>query len=132
MSKVLIIEDEPMLRKLLERVVQMVGLEPVSVSTGAEGLALASSDNPSLIITDLCLPTPPSNAELVMALRQARPDCPIVVTTGYSIGNLDTRLRALGAVYFLEKPFDLFTARSLIAAALPDSAARSSSSPSSS
>jgi len=55
-KKILIVEDEVALRTLLEDKFKAEGLEILSASTGAEGLNLALSNHPDLILLDLVMP----------------------------------------------------------------------------
>ena len=82
---------------------------------GADALDLARQHAPDLIITDLSLPGKPNGIELVRALRALKPDRPLVVTTGYSIGDRIDAIQAEGIEHILGKPFDILEARALIA-----------------
>lgn len=56
MSRVLVIEDDPDIRALLTRRLARSGLEVVGAGTGEQGLDLARSEHPDLIVLDIRLP----------------------------------------------------------------------------
>jgi CheY-like chemotaxis protein len=115
MATVLIVEDEEGIQHLLKRVVAMLGHEAYVAGTGAEALSEARRLNPHLIVTDLSLPGNPNGIELVRALRALNPARPIVVTTGYTVGERMEAIEAEGIQHVLGKPFDVLGARTLIA-----------------
>lgn len=114
MATVLIIEDEEGIQQLLKRVVTMLGHAVHLAGNGADALSLAQQHAPDLIITDLSLPGKPNGIDLVRALRALKPDRPLVVTTGYTIGDRMDAIEAEGIQHILGKPFDILAARSLI------------------
>ncbi len=115
MAKVLIVEDEDGIQNLLKRVVSMLGHDVFIAATGAEALRSAEQQNPDLIISDLSLPGKPNGIELVRALRALNPARPMVVTTGYTVGERMEAIHAEGVEHILGKPFDILAARTLIA-----------------
>lgn len=114
MATVLIIEDEEGIQQLLKRVVSMLGHAVHLAGNGADAISLAQQHEPDLIITDLSLPGKPNGIDLVRALRALKPDRPLVVTTGYTIGDRMDAIEAEGIRHILGKPFDILAARSLI------------------
>lgn len=115
MATVLIVEDEEGIQQLLKRVVTMLGHAAHLAGNGADALSLAEQDPPDLIITDFSLPGKPNGIELVRALRALNPDRPLVVTTGYTIGDHMDAIQSEGIQHILGKPFDILAARTLIA-----------------
>ncbi len=102
---VLIIEDELPIRRFLKPSLQSHGFKVVEAVTGAEGLALASSHNPDIILLDLGLPDM-DGLEVVKRLREWAAT-PIIVITARGkekdkIAGLDA-----GADDYLTKPFDV-------------------------
>lgn len=102
-SRVLIVEDEDKLRRVLELHLQSEGYEVTSVGTAEE--ALRRTEGVSLVLTDLRLPGIDGLA-LMEALRQ-NTDALVVVMTAFS--SVETAVEAMkrGAVDFLPKPFSL-------------------------
>jgi DNA-binding NtrC family response regulator len=100
---VLVVDDEPGIRTTLARALDLEGFDVSSAGNAAEGLALARSRLPVLVLLDLKLPDR-SGLDLLAELR-ALPDPPaVVMMSGH--GTLDAAVQAtrLGAVDFLEKP----------------------------
>ncbi len=114
MDKVLVIEDEPMLATLLSRMLAKCGLVADVAATGAEGCRLAADPAYVLILSDLTLPGAPQGLPLIEALRAARPDCPLVVSSGYASEDLILELKARGVEHLLSKPFDVPSAMALL------------------
>jgi two-component system alkaline phosphatase synthesis response regulator PhoP len=56
MKKVLIVEDHPDMRELLEWQVELMGFKPISAKHGKEGLERAIAEKPELILMDIMLP----------------------------------------------------------------------------
>ncbi len=55
-AKILVIEDERMVREAIKRKLEVSGFEVVEAGDGQEGLALAEKEKPSLILLDLIIP----------------------------------------------------------------------------
>jgi two-component system response regulator PilR (NtrC family) len=117
-ARILVVDDEPDIRELLEITLGRMGHE----TTSAEDLksayaALESADDLRLCLTDMRLPDG-NGIELVEHIQQERPDLPVAMITAH--GNVDSAIRALkaGAFDFISKPVALEKLRSLVAAAL--------------
>jgi two-component system KDP operon response regulator KdpE len=102
-AEILIIDDEPQMRKLLEITLTSNGYLPKSAVTGKEGLIMASNHPPELIILDLGLPDENGHAVL-QKLRQWYTS-PIIILS--VIKNEQDIVKALdnGANDYLSKPF---------------------------
>ena len=116
--RVLVVDDEPDIRELLEITLSRMGLETVSAADLASAYALlAESDDLGLCLTDMRLPDG-NGIELVEHIQREHPDLPVAMITAH--GNVDSAIRALkaGAFDFVSKPVDLEKLRSLVGAAL--------------
>lgn len=102
-STVLLIEDEAKLRQVVRAYFEREGLQMLTAGTGAEGLSLARSGEPDLVILDLGLPDIPGE-EVARELRREA-DTPIILLTARA-GEED-RIRGfeLGADDYVAKPF---------------------------
>jgi two-component system KDP operon response regulator KdpE len=100
---VLVIEDEPQMRRFLRPALEGQGYRVVEAGTAREGLALASSHNPDLVILDLGLPDG-DGVEVTRHLREWS-TVPIVVVSAR--GQEADKVAALdaGADDYLTKPF---------------------------
>ncbi len=102
--RVLIVEDEEKLRRVLSLHLESQGFEPLAAGSAEEALRLAPQAQ--LVLTDLRLPGM-NGLELLDALRRLNARLPVVVMTAFS--SVETAVEAMkkGAADFLPKPFSL-------------------------
>ncbi len=102
--KILIIDDEEVLREVLETVLRREGFDVVTAASGEEGLSLLDREEIDLIILDMMLPGM-SGAEALRVIKETDPDIPVVIITAYSSidGAIDAMKR--GAFHYIPKPF---------------------------
>lgn len=100
---VLIIDDEPQIRRALAQVLEERGARVIAGSTASEGLALAASDSPDLVILDIGLPD--LGGDVVCRELRAWSQVPIVVLSARHSEAEKVRLLDLGADDYLTKPF---------------------------
>ncbi|MEO1275743.1 MAG: response regulator, partial [Pseudomonadota bacterium] len=103
-SLLLLDDDEPFLRRLT-RAMEKRGFKPTAAMTVAEGRTIAVTRPPAYAVVDLRLEDG-NGLDVVEALRERRPDCRIVVLTGY--GAIATAVAAVkfGATDYIAKPAD--------------------------
>lgn len=101
----LLVDDDEAFLKRLARAMEKRGFEPVMAGSVAAGKAAAGVHPPAFAVVDLRLEDG-NGLDVVEALRARRPDCRIVVLTGY--GAIATAVAAVkvGAVDYLSKPAD--------------------------
>ena len=116
-QKVLIVDDEPDIRELLEITLGRMKLDTYSARDVGEALGLLKRETFDLCLTDMRLPDG-TGLELVQHIQQRYPQVPVAMITAY--GNVETAINALkaGAFDFLSKPVDLGRLRELVASAL--------------
>lgn len=103
-NKILIIEDEHSIATLLSYNLVQAGFETIVANDGKEGYELAISENPSLIVLDLMLPSM-DGVEVCKALRQEKLNIPIIMLTAKD-DEFDKVLGLeLGADDYMTKPF---------------------------
>jgi len=97
---ILIVEDEPALRSLIELILSEVGYQVFTAADGAEALALITRGEPALdlVLTDSIMPRV-SGSELVTRLREIRPATRVIQMTGYTD-------QGLGDDDVIAKPFE--------------------------
>lgn len=104
MPTVLIIDDEPNIRRMVGALLSSEGYEVREAPSGAEGVALASDAEPDVVLVDLMMPGTMDGIAVLGALRERYPDLPVVMMSGKA-GLADAvRATKLGAFNFLEKP----------------------------
>lgn len=101
--KILVVEDEYVLRVTLAEVFQSNGHQAYTAMDGFEGLSLFEQVRPDVVVTDLGMPGM-SGIELIRKLRTVAPEAPIVVLTAIADGNTKANAEKAGASMFLTKP----------------------------
>ena len=116
-KQVLIVDDEPNLRKILAAQLSRDGYDVMTAEDGEQGLAALRDHHIDLVVTDLKMPKVDGMALLREALR-LDPDLPVVMITAH--GTVDTAVEALkiGAFDYLTKPFDKDEVRAIVGKAL--------------
>jgi nitrogen regulation protein NR(I) len=116
-KQVLIVDDEPNLRKILSAQLSRDGYDVLTAEDGEQGLLLLKEHHIDLVITDLKMPKVDGMTLLREALRED-PELPIVMITAH--GTVDTAVEALklGAFDYLTKPFDKDEVRQIVGKAL--------------
>jgi DNA-binding NtrC family response regulator len=102
---VLVIDDEPVVRAAVCRVLEAEGLRVATAADAAAGLGHPALAACRLVLCDLMLPDR-SGTEVLRELAQRRPDLPVVLITGYATPDHAARAREAGAAAFLAKPFE--------------------------
>jgi DNA-binding NtrC family response regulator len=114
-SRVLIIDDEPALRRTLERALQNVGFEPVAVGDAALAYAMLDGESFDLVLLDIHLPQISGDALfLAMIRRWPRLSRRIVLMTGDPSAIRADWPVELAACSVLSKPFTLETLRAVV------------------
>jgi len=105
-KRVLVVDDDRRSRRVLEILLQRLGLESTAMASAEEALEYLQSETVALVLTDLKMPRMDGIAFL-RALREVDNDVPVIVLTAY--GTVETAVAAmkLGAVDYLAKPFDV-------------------------
>jgi len=118
--KILLVDDEQLVREELGGLLQDEGYEVVTGADGEEGLALFRSEKPDMVITDVRMPRR-DGLSVAMTIRSEDPQVPVTVITGH--GNETMAIEALraGVTDFIKKPVNL---EDLTAALLRMEAAR--------
>ena len=105
-KKILVIEDDAAVRRLLQDELEFEGFESRFAETAQEGLEAFSSERPDLVLLDLMLPDL-SGFEVCRRLRELDPDVPVIVLSGRALEADKIRGLDLGADDYLTKPFSL-------------------------
>jgi DNA-binding NtrC family response regulator len=105
MKKILIIDDEEIVRMSCERALQVEGFQTAVASSGSEGLEILEKEPYDLVLLDLKMPDM-DGMEVLGRIKSSWPDIYVIMISGYS--TVDTAVQALrsGAVNFIQKPFD--------------------------
>ncbi|MBS0329403.1 MAG: sigma-54-dependent Fis family transcriptional regulator [Proteobacteria bacterium] len=104
--QILVADDEPKMRRVLEIMLQKMGHRVLAAGNGVEALALFQANSVDLVITDLRMPEM-DGIELLAALRAQASDVPVMVITAH--GTIETAVAAMkhGACDYILRPFDI-------------------------
>ncbi|MBW8363682.1 MAG: sigma-54 dependent transcriptional regulator, partial [Rhizobium sp.] len=104
--QILVVDDEPKMRRVLEIMLQKMGHRVLAAGNGIEALALFQANSVDLVITDLRMPEM-DGIELLAALRAQASDVPVMVITAH--GTIETAVAAMkhGACDYILRPFDI-------------------------
>ena len=117
MRNVLVVDDEPDIRELLEITLSRMNLDSHAASNVREAKSLLENEEFDLCLTDMKLPDG-TGIELVEHIQTQFPHIPVAVITAY--GSMEAAIKALkaGAFDFVSKPIDLTMLRGLVDSAL--------------
>jgi len=107
MTEILIVDDEPDIRMLVEAILRDEGYEARSAGNSDEALAAYRARRPNLVILDVWLQgSKLDGIGILEALHQEVPRVPVVMFSGH--GTIETAVAAIqrGAYDFIEKPFN--------------------------
>jgi PAS domain S-box-containing protein len=106
-EKVLVVEDKPeMIQILTDYVLGPQGYVTLTALNGEEGLRMALSGEPDLVLLDLRLPKM-SGLQVLQTLREQQCSVPVIVITAYGSEEVVVRALRLGANDYIAKPFEL-------------------------
>jgi two-component system, NtrC family, nitrogen regulation response regulator NtrX len=103
MAAILVVDDEPNIRRLLASLLDAEGYATRTAATGEDALIAVADEEPDVVLLDLALPGA-SGLEILAALRASHAALPVVMMSGRA--TLDDAVRAtkIGAFHFIEKP----------------------------
>jgi CheY-like chemotaxis protein len=106
--KVLVIDDDILVRRTISRILQHGGYEVTLAEDGAKGVAKFRSERPDLVITDIIMPEQEGIETIIQLLRDNPAARIIAVSGGGRLGSMDflTVANKLGAAAILRKPFE--------------------------
>jgi CheY-like chemotaxis protein len=105
-GRILVVEDEPMLRDMARRALERQGYDVVVVTDGASALGLleAATARFDLVLTDVVMPKL-NGKELADRIWRRYPDLPVLFMTGYSDQDVLKRGLVVAGASFIQKPF---------------------------
>ncbi len=103
MYKILLVEDEEAIVRVLARSLKYDGYEVVTAANGQEGLDVFHQEAPDIVLTDIKMPVM-DGLELLKKIKSIRPETEVIIITGH--GDLDSSIEALqhDASDFINKP----------------------------
>src|SRR5437870_4510367 len=115
-DRVLVVDDEQSLRKVLAATLQREGYEVQVAADGEEALGALDRDGADVVVTDLVMPKM-DGLSLLRKVVARHPDVPVIVVTAH--GRVDSAVEAMkaGAFDFVTKPFEHAELKAIIAKA---------------
>jgi DNA-binding NtrC family response regulator len=107
-GRVLVVDDEPLIRWSVAETLSANGMTVSQASDGASALALlrAAAEPFDVVVVDLRLPDV-DDLTLVAGVREMSPSSAIIVMTAFGTPEITAQARTLGALHILHKPFEL-------------------------
>ena len=105
-QRVLIVDDEEKMQRILQIMLQRMGYEIACASDGKMALETVQSQPVDLVISDLRMPGM-SGIELLRILREQSNDVPVIIMTAYGTIESSVEAMKLGACDYIVRPFDL-------------------------
>ena len=106
--KILIVDDDPDIRFIARLSLERVGgMDVIDADGGTEGVRKARDEQPDVILLDMMMPVMDGTATLrALRAQGATASIPVIFLTAKTVAAEVERMRALGAVGVLTKPFD--------------------------
>jgi CheY-like chemotaxis protein len=103
LRRVLVVDDDPAVRKSFDRVLTGKGYAVITAENGEEALHKLAEEKYDLVYSDIRMPGM-SGLEVAEKIRARRPWTPVVIITGYGTDIAEERAKAAGVSKFLHKP----------------------------
>ncbi|MDD2737256.1 MAG: sigma-54 dependent transcriptional regulator [Desulfuromonadaceae bacterium] len=116
-QKILVIDDDASLRRVIEYNLQDAGYQVLSAANGEEGVVLFAEEAPALVISDMKMPGM-DGMQVLKAIKARSPEALVIMITAF--GTVDVAVDAMkaGAYDYITKPFNRDELRLTVAKAL--------------
>src|SRR5882672_5354336 len=105
MAKILVVDDQEMMRDSLAATLAREGHEVVAAGDGQAGVSRLGAGKFDLLISDLKMPKM-TGIELLAEAKKIRPEMPVVLMTAFATVSTAVEAMKLGAYDYIQKPFD--------------------------
>ncbi|MGH7804109.1 MAG: sigma-54-dependent transcriptional regulator [Candidatus Binatia bacterium] len=123
MKRFLIVDDDPRMRRVLQILARKIGLEPETAASADDALAAFRRERSDVVVTDLKMPGK-DGIEFLRELRAIDVEVPVIVLTAHGTVGTAVEAMKLGALDYLQKPFDVDALELVVRRALDHSRAR--------
>jgi CheY-like chemotaxis protein len=103
LRRVLVVDDDPAVRKSFDRVLTGKGYAVITAESGEEALRKLNEEKYDLVYSDIRMPGM-NGLEVAEKIKARRPWTPVVIITGYGTDIAEERAKAAGVKSFLHKP----------------------------
>ena len=104
--RILLIDDEPLVRSLLKQVLERAGHTVTEASNGQEGVRSFRQNDFDIVITDHSMPVM-NGLDAAFRIKKQKPDIPVILITGWQTQTEAAFQKPTGIDEFVTKPFDL-------------------------
>ncbi len=104
---ILVVDDEALIRNLLEKVLTKEGYQVLLAPDGPEALEIINAQKVDIVVCDVAMPKM-NGLELLKNLKRIRPEIGVVIMTGNGETNTVRDALLLGADEYITKPFESF------------------------
>ncbi len=101
--KVLVVDDDPAVRKSIDRVLTNKGYAVITAENGEEAMRKLNEEKYDLVYTDIRMPGM-SGLDVAEQVKARKPWTPVVIITGYGTDAAQARAKAAGVASFVHKP----------------------------
>ena len=103
LRKVLVVDDDPVVGKSIDRILSSRGYAVISAAGGEEAMERLASEDYDVVYTDIKMPGM-SGLEVARHIKESRPWLPVVIVTGYGNDANEAEANEIGVNGFLRKP----------------------------
>lgn len=119
MKTILIVDDQPGIRLLLDEVFSVEGFHTITAGNGREALQKAGESRPDVVLLDMKMPGM-DGIEILKRLKKEQQDLRVMMMTAYGELDLIEESITCGAARYFTKPFDVFEVRDAVKTLLED------------
>ncbi len=105
LKKVLIVDDESLIRYSLKNFVESEGFQGIEADSGVSALKLFEEKNPDIVLLDIRLPDA-SGLDLLKTIKETKPNVTVIMVTACADVRSTVEAMKSGAIDYLEKPID--------------------------
>jgi DNA-binding NtrC family response regulator len=113
-ARLLIVDDEPNIRKILQAAFERAGMVAVTAESGEQAEERFTSDEFDVVLSDVFMPGM-SGVDLLQIVKSKSPNTPVIIMTAFGTIPQAVEAMRLGAADYISKPFDLEQLRKLVA-----------------
>lgn len=113
MKSILIVDDQPGIRLLLEELFRRENYETKVAVNGLEALQKVEQQRPDCVLLDMKMPGM-DGIDVLKRLKSSWPDLPVIMMTAYDETQLTEEALEVGAMRYFTKPFDIFEVRDAV------------------